>query len=182
MKRKKALTPIEQEYKRLRKNALERARYWRKKGVEIPVPKKPKRITEASLRKLQQNVEKAAEKAKRPAKKKKTRPTMEEIILRRVREIIDRGLASGEWEAYKASLARDIVEENLPDPGTPQRKATLKRWADSLGGLDDAVERFIFDSGQNLSGSAWQTILSIITGNNYFPDFGVSDFEDEFLE
>lgn len=45
---------IRDEYKRVRKNALARLRYWERKGyiVDIEIPKIPKRITEGSINKI----------------------------------------------------------------------------------------------------------------------------------
>lgn len=179
MRKAKPLTALEREYKRLRHNALERARYWRKKGVVIDLPAIPKKITEASVRNIKKRVETQAQKAKRktPTKKRK-RPTLEEIVLNRIYEIIDRGMGAGEWESYKSKLARDPIDEHLPDPGTEARKRVIREWITKLPQLDDILERFIFESSQNLRGEVWQTILRVITGASYFPDFGESDFEE----
>lgn len=182
MRRKKALTPAEVEYRRLRKNALERARYWRKKGVTIEIPAIPKKVTEASVRNIQRRVEKQAEKAKRkPAtKRKRKKPTLEEITLNRIYEILDRAMSAGEWEAYKARVARDLIEENLPAPGTEARKKVIREWISKLPALDDIIERFVFDSSENLRGGVWQTIITTLTGGGFYPDLGETDFEAEY--
>lgn len=63
----KAQTPIEQEYNRLRSNLLKQRRGLEKEGLTFeknPIPKTPKKITEASIRNLQKAKENLLDKAR----------------------------------------------------------------------------------------------------------------------
>lgn len=63
----KAQTPIEQEYNRIRSNLLKQRRRLEKEGLTFeknPIPTKPKKITEASIRNLQKAKESLLDKAR----------------------------------------------------------------------------------------------------------------------
>lgn len=72
---------LEREYKRVRKNYVERIRYYSNKtGVDLKtlIPKKPKKITEASIRRLQSQTGKEILKKAKKIKKLKVKEDKEQ--------------------------------------------------------------------------------------------------------
>ena len=165
---------IKEIYRLQRKRFSDKKYYYKKKyGIELKTPKLVKNPTEKTLERFARNVYQQTEKAKRSAKKKKKEkkiPTRGEILLSRLREIITEGLQSeNKFENYKADKVDELINENLPS-GKEARIKKLQEWEKAIPALDDAIQQFIFDSGQtdtetkNHSTFLWNTISSLILG------------------
>lgn len=167
-------TEIKEIYRKQRKAFSDKKRYYKRKyGIELKTPKLVKNPTEKTLERFARNVYQQTEKAKKQAKKKKTEkkiPTRGEILLERIRNVIQEGLDSNyAFGVYKADISDKLIKENLPT-AKKERIKTLQTWEKALPKLDKAIDDFIHDSNQsdtpahNKSTAVWNYIVSIVTG------------------
>lgn len=177
---------IQEIYKKQRHAFAQRKYYYKKKyGIEIVAPKTVKHPTEKTLERYAREVYKRASNAKKKAKRKKTIPTAESILLNRIKSIIRQGFSSGNsFENYKADKINQLIDENLPKQ-KQARIIKLQEWEKVLPDLDKAIDTFIFDSSQtdtaskNHSTVLWNTISSVLLGDKPVFTEMYEDIEDD---
>lgn len=177
---------IQEIYKKQRHAFAQKKYYYKKKySIELVAPKTVKHPTEKTLEKYAREVYKQTTKAKKKAKRKKSIPTAESILLNRIKSILKEGFSSDNYfENYKAVKINQLLEENLPKQ-KQARIRKLQKWEQGLPNLDKAIETFIFDSSQtdtvtkNHSVILWNTISSVLLGNKPVFTEVYEDIEDD---
>lgn len=184
------------EYRRVRKNAVEQARYYRRKyGVKIDVPDKPKNITQGSINRMVkavgeqvENLKKdlrkiryADENSKRRARKK---ADLGVILRKRIMDVIQDGYIYGGWEGWKA----DEVAHQLSLAEPLDKKERTKFWLsmiDKIPKLDNVIEKFIFDSSQSTdttrgkSDYCYAMIMSILFDTPVSEHYTDEDYQED---
>lgn len=182
---------IQEIYKKQRHAFAQRKYYYKKKyGIELKTPKIVKNPTEKTIERYSKEVYKQIEQVKKQKKVKrkpvkKNVPTAEEILLNRIREVVNTGLNSeNSFEQYKADKINDLINESLPVDKN-KRIQVLQEWEKQLPDIDKAIDTFIFDSEQtdtvtrNHTIVLWNRISSIMLGTQavFIEGYDIEDDE-----
>jgi hypothetical protein len=176
-------TEIKEAYKKARHAYTEQRRYWRNRGVELPpLPKIPKKITEASIRKIKYISQKAGERAhaktKKTGKTKNAAPAIDilDAIYKRLSDTISRCASrigqgatfarEADYQKSKLDAISDLIDAYAVRKSVSQARMIQK----NLKEIDLLIDRLIFDRYESMeartgcSTGAWDRLVFLIGG------------------
>lgn len=172
---------IKDEYRKARQRATAKARYYKKRtGAIIELPAIPKKITEGSIRRLEKLVGEQVEQEKKDLrraryaeqrrKKKEKTVRLTDVIIWKIRSLINEGVELGGWESDKAFVLDGLLTAKLDGLTDDEERDYFRRLLKRIPDIERMVERFIFESTQSYTTGtrhnhdAWKALESAILG------------------
>lgn len=177
---------LNQAYKKARHAATQRLSYWRKKGKyqDKQLPKIPKKITEASIRKISGVFSPQKKKERQQAKEV---VDIKAIIYERMKEIIKNGqTAYFDWQRDNSNTLDVIVTQMEYLSTAKERKEFYKKMASLPEAVIEATQTYIYQSGspqqKDQHFRAWKAIIDTALQGSAFESMNREDVEEWYQE